>query len=110
MEVQTAVAALAALAHGTRLQVFRLLVRAGPDGLAAGAVAERLGLPAATLSFHMSHLSRASLVRARREGRSIRYAADFVGMRALIDFLFEDCCRGQSEHTPRPKSSRKASK
>jgi len=92
-----AIDALSALAQETRLAIFRLLVREGPDGLAAGGIAERLGIPAPTLSFHLAQLSRAGLIAARREGRSILYAADYGGMNALLTYLTEDCCRGHPE-------------
>lgn len=85
---------LAALAQPHRLAVFRLLVIAGPDGRAAGAIAGDLGLPASSLSFHLAHLKRAGLVTAVRDGRSLRYAADFAAMRGLVDFLTENCCSG----------------
>ena len=96
MEKQDVIAALAALAHETRLDVFRLLVRAGREGLAAGAVAEALEIPPATLSFHLKELRNAGLVLAEREGRSIRYAPDFASMSALVGYLGENCCRGGS--------------
>jgi DNA-binding transcriptional ArsR family regulator len=83
---------LAALAQPHRLAVFRLLVVAGPDGRAAGEIAEAVGLPASTLSFHLAHLKRAGLVTAARDGRSLCYAADFAAMRGLIAFLTENCC------------------
>jgi ArsR family transcriptional regulator len=92
MESVEAVTALAALAQPSRLDVFRLLVRRGPAGLAAGEIAQRLEIPATTLSFHLSHLRRAGLLIPRRHGRSIVYAADFAGMRALLAFLTEHCC------------------
>jgi DNA-binding transcriptional ArsR family regulator len=97
MESSTAVAALAALAHESRLDVFRLLVQAGPDGMAAGLIAERLGVPAPTLSFHLNHLKQAGLVTARRESRSLIYAAAYGAMTALISYLMENCCKGQAE-------------
>lgn len=98
-----AVAALAALAQESRLEVFRLLVRQGPSGLAAGRIAERLRIPPATLSFHLSQLAGAGLVLARRNGRSIIYAADYAGMRGLMTFLYEQCCQEGSEACgPRP--------
>jgi DNA-binding transcriptional ArsR family regulator len=97
METKGALAALSALAQETRLEVFRLLVRAGPTGLAAGAVAERIGVQPATLSFHLRELERAGLLTARRESRQIFYAPDFRGMRALLAFLTEDCCGGHPE-------------
>ncbi len=86
--------ALGALAHEHRLAVFRLLVQAGPAGRAAGAIAEALNLPASSLSFHLAHLSRAGLLSVTRVGRSLIYAADFARMRALIDFLTDNCCGG----------------
>ena len=94
MEKQTAIAALAALAHETRLDVFRLLVRAGEDGLPAGAVAEELGIPAATLSFHLKELKGAGLIRCERDGRSRIYSPDFGAMNRLLGFLTENCCSG----------------
>jgi DNA-binding transcriptional ArsR family regulator len=87
---------LAALAQPHRLAVFRLLVVAGPEGQAAGDIAERLGLPASSLSFHLAHLKRAGLVTVVREGRSLLYAADFAAMRGLIAFLTENCCAGSA--------------
>jgi len=97
MELEHAVTALAALAHATRLEVFRRLVVAGPKGLAAGAVAEELAVAPATLSFHLKELSRAGLVRSRRQGRQIFYAVDFAGARGLFDYLMQDCCQGRIE-------------
>jgi DNA-binding transcriptional ArsR family regulator len=94
MEMKSAVDALAALAQETRLSVFRLLVEAGPQGLAAGVVADALAVPAATLSFHLKELSRAALVTARQEGRFIYYAANFEHMAALMSFLTQNCCKG----------------
>ena len=95
METSSAVAALGALAQDSRLEVFRLLVQRGPAGLPAGEIGERVGVPATTLSFHLAQLSHAGLVTSRREGRSIIYAADYVGMRALMDFLTTNCCQGE---------------
>ena len=97
MEMKNAVENLHSLAQETRLRVFRLLVRAGPDGLAAGDVAARLGVPAATMSFHLAHLARAGLITASRDGRSIHYSANFDAMRRLLDFLMEDCCQGNPQ-------------
>ena len=96
MEIGTTVDALAALAHESRLKVFRLLVEAGPEGMAAGAIGEKLDLPPATLSFHLAHLSRTGLVRGRQEGRFIIYSADFQAMNALVGFLTENCCGGRA--------------
>jgi DNA-binding transcriptional ArsR family regulator len=95
MEKQNAIGALAALAQETRLDVFRLLVRHGAEGLAAGAIAEALGVPPATLSFHLKELRGAGVVRCRREGRSLIYAPDFGAMSALIDYLTETCCAAE---------------
>jgi DNA-binding transcriptional ArsR family regulator len=94
MEKTNAVAALSALAQEHRLDVFRLLVQAGPEGMAPGQITERLGLPGATLSFHLTQLRHAGLVSFRREGRSLIYAADYGSMNDLLDYLTENCCRG----------------
>jgi DNA-binding transcriptional ArsR family regulator len=96
METRRAVEALAALAHETRLKVYRLLVEAGPEGLPAGRIGEELALPGATLSFHLAHLSRAGLVQGRQDGRFIIYSADFQNMNALVNFLTENCCGGRA--------------
>jgi ArsR family transcriptional regulator len=97
MELPTAVEALSALAHGHRLAVFRLLVRAGADGMPAGDIAREVGALPNTLSTHLTILAHAGLVRSRREGRSIIYSADYDGMRALLGFLMDDCCAGRPE-------------
>ena len=97
MEKSDAVAALAALAQDNRLDVFRLLVKAGPAGLAAGAVATKLRLPPATLSFHFDRLRQVGLVAVRRESRSMIYTAQFAAMNALVGFLTENCCAGVSQ-------------
>ena len=97
MESAAAVAALAALAHPGRLEVFRLLVRAGPDGMAAGEIARATGSLANTLSANLNVLSGAGLVTSRREGRSIIYAAGYERMSELLAFLMEDCCGGKPE-------------
>ncbi len=89
-----AVDALGALAHETRLAVFRMLVQAGPDGLIAGAIAERAGVPPSTMSHHLATLERAGLVQSERESRLIHYRADYNGMRRLLAFLMQDCCNG----------------
>ena len=93
MEKQDVLSALAALAQETRLDVFRRLVQAGPEGLAAGRLAEDLGASPATLSFHLKELRNARLVRSAREGRSIRYAPDFSVMQGIIGYLGENCCQ-----------------
>ncbi len=92
MKSETVVQSLAALAQGTRLAVYRLLVQHGPSGLAAGEIAAQLNLAPATLSFHLKELSHAGLIRPRQEGRFIFYAADFGAMAALVAFLTENCC------------------
>lgn len=86
--------ALQALAHGTRLSVFRLLVQAGGAGLMAGEIAQRLGVPPSTMSHHLGLLERARLTTSERESRVIRYRADYDGMRRMLGFLMEDCCQG----------------
>jgi len=97
MDKKRALDALSALSQGTRLDVFRLLVRAGPVGLCAGEIAERLDVRQNTMSTNLGLLDRAGLVRSRREGRSIRYVADLDGMRGLLAYLMEDCCGGRPE-------------
>ena len=97
MDSIQALAALSALAQSTRLDVFRLLVRAGREGMPAGAIAAKLGVRQNTLSTNLSLLQAAGLVRGERQGRSIRYAADMEGMRALLAFLMEECCQGRPE-------------
>ena len=96
MDTKAAVRSLAALAQDSRLEVFRLLVEAGPQGLAAGEIAERLGVPASTLSFHVKALSQAGLVESRPDSRLIYYSANFAAMNTLLAFLGENCCGGQS--------------
>lgn len=96
METKTVTTVLAALAQETRLNIFRLLVVAGPGGLAVGAIAERLGLANATLSFHLKELTQAGLLVATPQGRSIIYAANFDTMNSILDFLTENCCAGSS--------------
>jgi len=96
MENKQAISALAALAQESRLAVFRLLVRVGPDGLAASKIAEELAIPASSLSFHLKELSNADLISARQDGRFIIYAANFSTMNDLLAFLSDSCCNGQS--------------
>jgi ArsR family transcriptional regulator len=88
------VSALAALAQEHRLAAFRLLVQAGPDGISAGDLADRLAIPRSSLSFHLNQLMQAGLIVQRRESRSLIYSADFAAMTALVGFLTENCCRG----------------
>jgi ArsR family transcriptional regulator, arsenate/arsenite/antimonite-responsive transcriptional repressor len=97
MKKDQAVSALAALAQDNRLDVFRLLVQAGPDGMPAGRVAEALGLAPNTLTFHFDRLRDAGLVTVRRDGRSMIYAARFETMNGLLAYLTENCCRGAPE-------------
>jgi DNA-binding transcriptional ArsR family regulator len=97
METSQAITAFAALAQETRLGALRLLVQAGPNGLPAGEIAERMGVPPSTLSFHLKELDRAGLTRSWRVQRQIRYAADFEGLRRLLAFLTADCCNGRPE-------------
>jgi ArsR family transcriptional regulator, arsenate/arsenite/antimonite-responsive transcriptional repressor len=92
MNSAVAVARLASLAQDSRLAVFRLLVQRGPEGLAAGDIAAKLKIPPATLSFHLKELSHAGLLKSRQEGRFVFYAPDFKAMRALVDYLTENCC------------------
>jgi len=97
METSHAVAALAALAQDSRLDIYRLLVQAGPQGMAAGQVAEQLGLAPNTLTFHFDRLRFAGLVTVRRDGRSMIYAARYEAMNDLVSFLTENCCQGAQE-------------
>jgi ArsR family transcriptional regulator, arsenate/arsenite/antimonite-responsive transcriptional repressor len=108
METKRAIEALGALAQETRLKVFRLLVQAGPGGMAAGSIAEKLDLPAATLSFHLAGLSRAGLAKSRQDGRFIIYSADFDNMSELVGFLTENCCGGQSCEATRDEAPARA--
>ena len=94
MELKTAVAALAALAQETRLAAYRLLVQAGPAGLAAGRIAEALGVSPATLSFHLKEMAYAGLIHSRQEGRWVIYRAHYAQMNALLAYLGENCCAG----------------
>ncbi len=96
MEKSDAIGALGALAQDTRLDIFRLLVRVGTDGLPAGQIGARFGLPSATLSFHLSQLKQAGLLACRREGRSMIYAARFDAMNDLLAYLTENCCQGRT--------------
>ena len=96
MEPQAVIRALGALAQDHRLAAFRLLVQAGPEGLAAGTLAERLGLPASSMSFHLAQLANAGLVSQRRRSRSVIYAADYAAMNGLMGYLTENCCAGSA--------------
>ena len=118
MDSNEAVQALGALAHETRLAIFRVLIERGPDGLSAGIIAEQLSIPPSSLTFHVQHLHRAGLITQRRVSRQIIYAANFEGMNGLVEFLTENCCgRGEgygaclpaaSACAPAPVKSRKA--
>ncbi len=94
MNQTQAVNALAALAQHMRLEIFRCLVQAGPDGLAAGVISQTLNLPNSTLSFHLKELSHAGLIQARQDGRFIYYRASYDHMNALLAYLTENCCAG----------------
>jgi ArsR family transcriptional regulator len=120
MESEAAILALAALAQSTRLDVFRLLVKHEPDGLAAGGIAKALAVPQNTMSSHLSILSRAGLVTAQRSGRSIVYRAELARFQEVVLFMLRDCCDGRPEICapviesltpcclPKPKPRRKA--
>lgn len=110
MRATEAVEALGALAQEHRLSLFRLLVQAGPDGMAAGAIAAALGVPNSSLSFHLAQLARAGLIRQQRQHRSLIYSADYDVMNALVGYLMENCCAGAAcapdascEPAPQPK-------
>jgi ArsR family transcriptional regulator len=100
MDASTTIRALAALAQETRLALFRLLVEQGPAGLTPGRIAEKLDVPAATLSFHLKELAHAGLIRARQESRFIHYSADFESMNGLVAYLTENCCRASGACEP----------
>lgn len=109
METAQVIDALAALAQRSRLAIFRALVEAGPEGLAAGAVGEKLDLPPATLSFHLAHLARAGLVHHRQEGRFVIYSANFDNMQSLVGYLTENCCSGAGcAPSPRRRTAARA--
>jgi DNA-binding transcriptional ArsR family regulator len=95
MDIKSAVSSLTALAQDSRLEVYRLLVQAGPEGRAAGEIAQQLGIPASTLSFHLKTLSHAGLVESRPESRFVYYSANFTTMNALLGYLSENCCGGR---------------
>lgn len=99
MQATAAIESLSALAQEHRLALFRLLVQAGEEGLAAGALAEALSVPNSSLSFHLAHLNRAGLIEQRRDGRSLIYTANYAVMNSLVGYLMENCCGG-SDCTP----------
>jgi ArsR family transcriptional regulator len=109
IRADAALEAFAALSNEHRLAIFRLLVEVGPDGLAAGDIADKLGLPASSLSFHLAHLTRAKLTEQRRESRSLIYSANFPIMNGLIAFMTENCCGGASCAPSVSSKKRKAS-
>lgn len=97
MDERQARTAFAALSQETRLRIVRLLVQAGPDGMAAGAIADTVGVSPSNVSFHLKDLEHAGMAVPRREARSIIYSADFTGLRQLIAFLMKDCCAGHPD-------------
>lgn len=109
MEIETAIDALSALAQNSRLGIFRLLITAGQDGLPAGEIGKKLSIPANSLSFHLTRLRYAGLVRGRRNGRQIFYTANFSNMQNLMDYLTENCCASTAEgclpDCPNPQST-----
>lgn len=96
MDAKSALEAFSSLSNEHRLRAFRLLVQAGPEGLPAGDIAGKLGMPASSLSFHIAHLTRAGLIEQRRESRSLIYSANFDAMNGLVGFITENCCGGAS--------------
>lgn len=108
LKTQAVLSALSALAQESRLAVFRLLVEKGPGGMAAGDIAEALDVTPATLSFHLRTLTHAGLLRPQRDGRSIRYAADFDAMNSLVGYLTDNCCGGNpSVCLPKTRTARR---
>ena len=110
MKTAAAIKGLAALAQESRLRIFRLLVQHGPEGVAAGTIAERLDIAGATLSFHLKELAHAGLVTPRQDGRYIYYSANYAAMNALLAYLTENCCQGEdcpTECPPRAAAPRK---
>lgn len=111
MDSESVIRALGALAHERRLEVFRQLVQAGPEGVAAGVLADRMGVPPSSLSFHLTQLDYAGLVSQRREGRSILYAANYAAMDRVLGYLTDNCCAGarivMGDCCPLPETARK---
>ena len=106
MDAAQAVSALGALAQEHRLALFRLLVQAGPDGMPAGKIAEALGVPNSSLSFHLARLTSAGLITAQRQGRSLIYSADYATMNAVVGYLMENCCQGGACAAPAENQER----
>jgi DNA-binding transcriptional ArsR family regulator len=106
MDTDKAIDALGALAQRSRLAIFKLLVEAGPEGLAAGLIGERLDLPPPTLSFHLAHLARAGLLKQQQAGRFVIYSTNFETMNELVDYLTENCCSGASCTTSTKRSAK----
>ncbi|QPJ65390.1 MAG: helix-turn-helix transcriptional regulator [Candidatus Nitrohelix vancouverensis] len=104
MEIKNAVTALSALAQEHRLEVFRLLVQAGKDGVSAGKIGEQFDTPPSTLSFHLKELKQAGLICCRRDGRTLFYSANYLSMNSLMDYLTENCCQGDQEDCAAPSS------
>lgn len=100
METKQVINALGALAHDTRLQVYRMLVQQGPAGIPAGVIAERLGIPPSSLTFHLQQLLHAGLVTQRRASRQVIYAADYAAMNSVVGYLTENCCGRNAACTP----------
>ena len=100
MKSQDVIVALFALAQESRLALFRLLVKRGPDGFTPGELAEKLAIPAPTMSFHLKELTRSGLIAARRDGRFLYYSVNFAAMQGLVDFLMEKCCSLSDTFTP----------
>jgi DNA-binding transcriptional ArsR family regulator len=110
LKTDNAIQSLAALAQETRLGIYRLLVQRGPEGMSVGAIAEKIGVNGATLSFHLKELSNANMVAARQEGRFVFYTAKYETMNALLAYLTENCCQGRGclvECKPAPPTQRK---
>jgi DNA-binding transcriptional ArsR family regulator len=104
MKTKTIIAALSALAQESRLAVFRLLVQAGPEGMSASQIGEKVGISPSSLSFHLKEMTHANLVTSRQEGRFVIYSANFKTMNSLIEFLTENCCGG-NPCTPAARST-----
>lgn len=100
MQAKQAVGALGALAHDFRLEIYRMLIEQGPAGLAAGAIAERLGIPSSSLTFHLQQLLHADLVTQRRASRQLIYTADYSAMNGLVAYLTENCCGREAQAAP----------